>query len=112
MTVKLHSPEGMFQPVPYHHVSVATGTRHVVNTTRVPDAHVSHPRVTLPAAIARRVVSVTRDFGLVFAAWDLIATRDHRILALELNPGGQWAFVPGHHHVTNALADHLEHTTR
>ncbi|MDO9409480.1 RidA family protein [Patulibacter sp.] len=29
MTVKLHSPEGMFQPVPYRHVSVATGTRHV-----------------------------------------------------------------------------------
>lgn len=29
MTVQLHSPEGMFQPVPYHHVSVATGTRHV-----------------------------------------------------------------------------------
>ncbi|RPF20873.1 Rid family hydrolase [Myceligenerans xiligouense] len=29
MSVALSSPEGMFQPVPYHHVSVATGTRHV-----------------------------------------------------------------------------------
>ncbi len=29
MTVQLLTPEGMFQPVPYHHVSVATGTRHV-----------------------------------------------------------------------------------
>jgi enamine deaminase RidA (YjgF/YER057c/UK114 family) len=29
MTVQLLSPEGMFQPVPYAHVSVATGTRHV-----------------------------------------------------------------------------------
>lgn len=29
MTVELLTPEGMFQPVPYHHVSVATGTRHV-----------------------------------------------------------------------------------
>ncbi|MCE6993316.1 RidA family protein [Saccharothrix sp. S26] len=29
MTVQLLSPEGMFQPVPYHHVSIATGTRHV-----------------------------------------------------------------------------------
>ncbi|MDA1361772.1 Rid family hydrolase [Glycomyces luteolus] len=29
MSVKLLNPEGMFQPVPYHHVSVATGTRHV-----------------------------------------------------------------------------------
>jgi enamine deaminase RidA (YjgF/YER057c/UK114 family) len=29
MTVTLISPEGMFQPVPYDHVSVATGSRHV-----------------------------------------------------------------------------------
>ncbi len=29
MTVQLLTPEGMFQPVPYHHVSVATGSRHV-----------------------------------------------------------------------------------
>ena len=29
MTVQLSSPEGMFQPVPYHHVSIGTGTRQV-----------------------------------------------------------------------------------
>ncbi|MBE1878821.1 RidA family protein [Myceligenerans pegani] len=29
MAVQLSTPDGMFQPVPYHHVSVATGTRHV-----------------------------------------------------------------------------------
>ncbi|MFC4337038.1 RidA family protein [Salininema proteolyticum] len=29
MAVETFNPEGMFQPVPYHHVSVATGTRHV-----------------------------------------------------------------------------------
>ncbi|WAE74057.1 Rid family hydrolase [Streptomonospora nanhaiensis] len=29
MTVQLFSPEGMMQPVPYNHVSVATGSRHV-----------------------------------------------------------------------------------
>ena len=29
MTVQLFSPEGMTQPVPYNHVSVATGSRHV-----------------------------------------------------------------------------------
>lgn len=29
MTVQLLSPEGMFQPVPYHHVAIATGTRQV-----------------------------------------------------------------------------------
>ncbi|MGP6170274.1 RidA family protein [Microbacterium sp. A196] len=27
MTVELLTPEGMFQPVPYHHVSVASGQR-------------------------------------------------------------------------------------
>lgn len=29
MSVELLTPEGMLQPVPYHHVSVATGTRHI-----------------------------------------------------------------------------------
>jgi enamine deaminase RidA (YjgF/YER057c/UK114 family) len=29
MSVQTLSPEGMFQPVPYHHVAVGTGTRHV-----------------------------------------------------------------------------------
>lgn len=29
MTVQLLTPEGMFQPVPYHHVSIGTGTRQV-----------------------------------------------------------------------------------
>lgn len=29
MAVQLLTPEGMFAPVPYHHVSIGTGTRHV-----------------------------------------------------------------------------------
>ncbi|MEY9210903.1 RidA family protein [Thermobifida halotolerans] len=29
MAVELFTPDGMFQPVPYHHVSAATGTRQV-----------------------------------------------------------------------------------
>lgn len=29
MSVQLSSPDGLFQPVPYHHVAVATGSRFV-----------------------------------------------------------------------------------
>ncbi|OKI26455.1 hypothetical protein A6A28_15750 [Streptomyces sp. CB03578] len=29
MTVQHFTPEGMLQPVPYHHVAVGTGTKHV-----------------------------------------------------------------------------------
>ena len=29
MAVRLLTPEGMFQPVPYHHVSIGTGSRQV-----------------------------------------------------------------------------------
>jgi enamine deaminase RidA (YjgF/YER057c/UK114 family) len=29
MSVRTFSPDNMFQPVPYHHVAVGTGTRHV-----------------------------------------------------------------------------------
>lgn len=40
MSVQYTTPEGMFQPVPYHHVSVATGTRHVFVAGQIArDAH-------------------------------------------------------------------------
>lgn len=29
MTVRLLTPEGMFQPVPYHHVAIGTGSRQI-----------------------------------------------------------------------------------
>jgi enamine deaminase RidA (YjgF/YER057c/UK114 family) len=29
MPVQLFSPDGLMQPVPYHHVAIGTGTRHV-----------------------------------------------------------------------------------
>lgn len=29
MTVQLVTPKGMFQPVPYHHVAIGTGSKHV-----------------------------------------------------------------------------------
>ena len=29
MAVQMLTPEGMFGPVPYHHVSISTGSRHV-----------------------------------------------------------------------------------
>jgi hypothetical protein len=78
----------------------------------VPDGSTTYRPGTLPVELARRVVSVTRDFGLVFAAWDLIATHKNRFLTLELNPGGQWGFLPSRHLITSALADHLEQAAR
>lgn len=35
MTVHLSSPKELMQPVPYHHVAVATGTRHVHVSGRI-----------------------------------------------------------------------------
>ncbi len=66
--------------------------------------------ITLPDHLAQRLVHMTATLGLVFAAYDLIVTPDGQEVFLEVNPGGQWAWIE---HETGlpiaaAIADHLE----
>ncbi|MEU0931806.1 MvdC/MvdD family ATP grasp protein [Embleya sp. NPDC005971] len=63
---------------------------------------------TLPDAVQAGIRTVTRKFGLVFAAWDLVRDDTGKIWALELNPGGQWAFTPDRDDICRAIADYLE----
>ncbi|UGQ09514.1 hypothetical protein LO772_21535 [Yinghuangia sp. ASG 101] len=62
----------------------------------------------LPDSVQDAIRSVTREFGLLFAAWDLLRDAEGTIWALELNPAGQWAFTPDSDDITHAIADHLE----
>ncbi|WP_406286764.1 hypothetical protein [Embleya sp. NBC_00896] len=63
---------------------------------------------TLPEAVQAAIRAVTRAFGLVFAAWDLVQDDTGTIWALELNPNGQWAFTPDRDDICRAIADYLE----
>jgi enamine deaminase RidA (YjgF/YER057c/UK114 family) len=59
MTVQLLTPEGMFQPVPYHHVSVSTGSRQVHVAGQIArDAEANH---IAPDDLTGQVAQVLRN---------------------------------------------------
>lgn len=78
-----------------------------VDIRRVDDQRLSYRPGELPSDVVRKVLAVTRSFGLTFAAWDFIAAAGE-LWALKLNPAGQWAFTPDHPAITCAIADELE----
>ena len=59
MTVQTLSPEGMFQPVPYDHVSIATGSRHVHVAGQI--ARDGEGRRLSPGDLAQQVAAVLRN---------------------------------------------------
>jgi enamine deaminase RidA (YjgF/YER057c/UK114 family) len=59
MTVQLLTPEGMFQPVPYHHVSVGTGSRQVHVAGQIArDAEANH---VAPGDLTGQVAQALRN---------------------------------------------------
>lgn len=65
MTVKLLTPEGMFQPVPYHHVAIGTGTRHVHVAGQI--ARDAEGSKIAPGDLTGQVVQAMRNTGLGLA---------------------------------------------
>jgi glutathione synthase/RimK-type ligase-like ATP-grasp enzyme len=56
------------------------------------DTELPWTRYELPTDVAARLLAVTRRFGLVFGAFDLIRRPDGEYVFLEVNPSGQWAW--------------------
>lgn len=72
MAVQLLTPEGMFTPVPYHHVSITTGTRHVHVAGQIARDAEGHPVATgdLAGQIAQALRNTARGLagaGATFA---------------------------------------------
>ncbi|HCS61772.1 MAG TPA: hypothetical protein DIW46_10325 [Microbacterium sp.] len=59
MAVELITPEGMFQPVPYHHVSVSTGSRHVSVSGQI--ARDEHGNRLFPGDFAGQLAHALRN---------------------------------------------------
>jgi enamine deaminase RidA (YjgF/YER057c/UK114 family) len=59
MTVDLITPEGMFQPVPYHHVSVSSGRRHVSVSGQI--ARDEHANKLSPGDFAGQLAHALRN---------------------------------------------------
>jgi enamine deaminase RidA (YjgF/YER057c/UK114 family) len=65
MTVHLISPEGMTQPVPYQHVSIATGSRHVHVAGQIARDADGNP--VAPGDLAGQVAQALRNTALGLA---------------------------------------------
>lgn len=65
MTVKHFTPEGMLQPVPYHHVAVGTGTTHVHVSGQV--ARQADGTPVAPGDLAGQVAQALRNTALGLA---------------------------------------------
>ncbi|NAZ86020.1 RidA family protein [Kineococcus indalonis] len=61
MTVHLFSPEGLTQPVPYHHVAIGTGTRQVHVAGQI--ARDARGRALAPGDLAGQVAHALRSTG-------------------------------------------------
>ncbi|MFY7068196.1 RidA family protein [Nocardiopsis changdeensis] len=59
MAVRRFTPEGMMQPVPYHHVAVGTGTRHVHVSGQIARAADGSP--SAPGDLAGQVAHALRN---------------------------------------------------
>jgi enamine deaminase RidA (YjgF/YER057c/UK114 family) len=86
MTVQLFSPEGMFQPVPYAHVSVATGSRHVSVSGQI--ARDAAGNAVAPGDLAGQVAQVLRNtaVGLAGAGATMADVTRLRFLSLDGRP--------------------------
>ncbi|MFD5435996.1 MvdC/MvdD family ATP grasp protein [Kitasatospora sp. NPDC127067] len=66
----------------------------------------------LPEPIRTGILDMLRRLGLVFAAVDLIVDRSGTHWLVDVNPGGQWAWIDvTRDAVTNAIADLLQKGT-
>lgn len=75
-------------------------------------ASLTYMPAQLPAPVAEGVRALLRALGLVFAALDFIVDTAGRHYLIDVNPGGQWAWIDHTREaVTHALADLFEKGT-
>ncbi|MCV7356229.1 RidA family protein [Mycolicibacterium fluoranthenivorans] len=65
MSVHMFSPQGLLQPVPYHHVAVGTGTRHVHVSGQI--ARLADGTPVAPGDLAGQVAQALRNTATALA---------------------------------------------
>ncbi|MBE3000441.1 RidA family protein [Nocardiopsis sp. HNM0947] len=103
MTVQLSTPEGMFQPVPYHHVAVATGTRHVHVAGQI--ARDGQGNRLSPGDLAGQLAHALRNTarGLAGAGADFSDVVRLRFYVTDWEPEKYTEFMAGIESVTEEL---------
>ncbi|MFE2756223.1 RidA family protein [Actinosynnema sp. NPDC059335] len=104
MTVQLLSPEGLFQPVPYHHVSIGTGARQVHVAGQIARDAEGNPVATgdLAGQVAQALRNTAR--GLAGAGASFADVVRLRFFVTRWSPDRMGAFMAGLDRVTDELA--------
>jgi hypothetical protein len=70
--------------------------------------HLTYETVAVPGAVRDSAVGLVRDLGLRFSSMDLLVDREDRWWFIDLNPSGQWCWIPNlQDQVAAALANAL-----
>ncbi|GAA2441246.1 RidA family protein [Actinomadura vinacea] len=103
MTVQMLSPEGMFQPVPYHHVSIGTGTRQVHVAGQIARDAEGNPLAT--GDLTGQVVQALRNtaLGLAGAGAGFSDVVRLRFFVTHWSPEKIDDFMAGIEHVADEL---------
>lgn len=103
MTVELRTPPGMFQPVPYHHVAVGTGTRHVHVAGQI--ARDAEGRPVAPGDLAGQVAQALRNTarGLAGAGAGFADVVRLRFFAVRWHPDKYGDLLAGIERVADEL---------
>ncbi|MFI9405465.1 RidA family protein [Nocardia sp. NPDC052316] len=104
MAVQLLTPDGMFTPVPYHHVSISTGTRHVHIAGQIARDADGNPVATgdLTGQVAQAMRNTAR--GLAGAGATFADVVRLRFFVTNWTPDKYPDFVAGIDRVTQELA--------
>lgn len=99
MTVRLFSPETLMQPVPYHHVAVGSGSRHVHVAGQI--ARDAEGAPTSPGDLAGQVAQALRNThaGLVSADASFADVIRLTFYVTNWSPDQIEAFMAGVHEV-------------
>ena len=57
-------------------------------------AHASFEVIATPKAVSRGALAVNRALGLSYSSQDWILTAPGKCFLIDVNPGGQWLFLP------------------
>lgn len=103
MTVQLLTPEGMFQPVPYHHVAIGTGTRQVHVAGQIARDAEANPIATgdLTGQVAQALRNTAR--GLAGAGASFSDVVRLRFFVTQWSPEKMDDFMAGIESVTEEL---------
>lgn len=104
MPVQLLTPEGMMQPVPYQHVSIATGTRHVHVAGQIARDAEANP--VAPGDLAGQLEQALRNTarGLAGAGAGFSDVVRLRFFAADWSPEKMDDFMAGIDRVSDELA--------